>query len=266
MGGIGRIIGGALVGLGEGMEKQTIVNERQRIADMENQRAIALENLRASNTRANATNQYDLADRNNARDSARDFGYGTQKVAQEQGFKATDREDEQAHDVTLKNLEHKHKLSEDQANDVRDFAEEAKKAGTYIDRSEIMADGRMVVWTKTGTSRIIGQPGSFVPKGSGSDDEDGGTISEARSSRGIGGAAGGAAPAPAPAPQTKPQGQKPAEGGGDRKAQAVAMLATRYHLIQQDPGKYRSQYPGMFDADGKLLPLAELRQRIQQGS
>jgi hypothetical protein len=48
------------------------------------------------------------------------------------------------------------------------------------------------------------------------------------------------------------------------QASALAALGTAYARASQNPQATRSQYPGMFDAQGNLLPKDVLIQRIKQ--
>lgn len=101
-------------------------------------------------------------------------------------IRGTLQDDAQSHALTLESLQHRNQMTREQQDDFRTFSEEAKRAGTYIDRQEVMADGRMVVWTKDGKSKIIGAPGSFIPAGRGSDSEGGGdSVNQYRPREGV---------------------------------------------------------------------------------
>lgn len=254
MGGIGRALGGALMGFGEGLEKQTLANMQER-------QAIALENLRASNQSAAQATQYDLADRNASRDDAR--GAANKAVETAQTFKQT---------VTLKNidfsnttklegLKHKYNLAEGAADDARTLDHDLKLNGVTADHWEVTTGGRLVAYNKNG--EILGQssPGRFVPSRTSVSDngDEGGTISDAIAARG---GPEAAAPAPVSEPpraQTKPTGQR--GGANPQKAQALARLGGIYAEAASNPQKaaqYRRTYPGMFNADGTLKPRQDV--------
>jgi hypothetical protein len=121
------------------------------------------------------------------------------------------------------------------------------------DHYESTANGQIVIWNKDGTTRgAIGNDGQFVPPGSDNGDEP--TITGTAAERG----AGGAKPAAAAA--------KPSDTAGNarQKAQAIASLGNAYAAASANPEEYRQQYPGMFDAGGKLLPRKVLIDRINQ--
>lgn len=72
-------------------------------------------------------------------------------------------EDKQAFEIEFEKLKSQHRMTEDQASQARAAAFEVWKKDNTIAQSEVTADGRMVIWSGTGKSRIVGKPGSFTP-------------------------------------------------------------------------------------------------------
>jgi hypothetical protein len=71
---------------------------------------------------------------------------------------------------------------------------------------------------------------------------------------------------PKPAASTKPTGQSSPDQARV-KADALANLGNVYAQISANPAaaaQYKRQYPGMFDANGNLLPKDVLIQRVNQ--
>lgn len=270
MGGIGRAIGAVLTGVGDGMEKQATLDYQTRRDDLANARAIALENLRHEYKGQEQTAQYDLSDRNAARDDARGFSYGTQTKAQEHGQRVEEitlkGNIDLSNDKAIEEVKNTYQLGQIQAKALADYQHDALLNHTTPDHYEKTTDGRIVIWNKDGSTRgALGPDGQFIPSGasestSHSDDGEGGTISDTIAARG----GGGGEPATGqPQPKSKPPAQA-SSGSANIKGQALARLPGLYMQIRQDPAKYRQQYPGMFDANGNLLPIDQLKDRINQ--
>jgi hypothetical protein len=261
--GIGQIIGGALSGLGEGLEKQTILNNedarQQRLQEATSAREMALANLNSH-----------LQDTRDANHQARDFAYGTATNAQKQGFEQQNirlkGSVDLTNDKTIEGLKHQYNISEDQIKSMLDLKKDLAVAGQTADHWGVTTDGRMVAFNKQGgVLRYSANPGSFVP--SGESLSDGGTgvgtiDGEAASRNG----AGGVSSTATPAASTKPTGQSSPDQARV-KADALANLGNIYAQISANPAaaaQYKRQYPGMFDANGNLLPKDALIQRVNQ--
>lgn len=264
MGGIGYIIGGALSGIGEGLEKQSILNEESRqkteAAELAARRDQALEALRHTNRTAEIQLQGTVDDTKDANHQARGFSYETKTTSQKQGFEQQNIRLKGSIDANLERLKSSNTITEQAADDARQLQHDLQVAGVTADHWEVTTDGRIVAFNKKGeVLKYSANADSFVPKSSGSDDELGGdgTIAGERGTR------SGAAPAAKPAAQNKPTGQQSPDQG-NAKAAALAALGNAYAKASQNPEQYRKQYPGMFDAQGNLLPRATLIQRVNQ--
>lgn len=215
MGGLGRIIGGALAGLGDGLEKQTTMNYQSSRDELINQREVALAKLRGEIDRGNTAEQYNLMDRNAGRDDARGFAYGTQTAGQKQAFETQNiilkGNIDLTNDKTIAGLKHTYDLSEQAADDARELANQLTLNGVTVDHWEISTDGKLGAYSKDG--HLLTQtmkPGSFQTKQTG--DDDGGTIGDAVAVRGGGGksyASQSANPDSFNPSSTKPTAQKP---------------------------------------------------------
>jgi hypothetical protein len=129
-----------------------------------------------------------------------------------------------------------------------------------VDHWDVTSDGKMVAFNKQGkVLAASSHPGSFNPSNQPKNEDDGdGSISGQRAARNGKPAPAAAEPAPSKAPSP---------GSSNIKAQALANLGNVYMEISGHPEKaqqYRLQYPGMFDANGKLLPKDSLIERINQ--
>lgn len=271
MGGIGLIIGGALAGLGDGLHDQAVQNDADRREQEQNAlataRATALENLRHTNTMEEKATDYQAQDTLDAHKQARGFAYGTQQKAQEgqieqQNIKLRGSIDLSNQSV-IEGLKHKYNLSEDEVKSALDLKNQLSAAGQTVDHWAVTTDGKMVAFNKQGgVLRYSANPGSFVPSGE-SQTMDGGSlggdsISGERASRG----GGGAKPAPKPSAAPAKSGDIPGQRGA-----ALAQLGNIYAQISANPAakaQYQQQYPGMFDANGNLLPKDVLIQQVNQ--
>lgn len=79
MGGFAMAFAGGLSGLGKGLATKGTIDLEQRYRE-------AMENLRSSNNMAETKNQYDYADRNSARDDARNFNNRMAEKRVDQAF------------------------------------------------------------------------------------------------------------------------------------------------------------------------------------
>jgi hypothetical protein len=267
MGGIGQIIGGALQGYGEGLEKQ------ETAAQLQYQRDMALEQLRATNQSASAVQQSQLTDERDASHQAREFAYGTSKEAQKQTYEQSNirlkGSIDLSNDKQLEAVKQRYKLTDIQAQSMADIQKDVAVAGQTVDHWAVTTDGKMVAFNKQGgVLRYSENPGSFIPSGESQNGSDTGV--------GIGGATGGSiagersarGSTPAPAAQQKPTAQKGSSAApaqpANTKAAALAQAGNVYAAASQNPAAYRSKYPGMFDAQGNLLPRDEVVARIEQ--
>jgi hypothetical protein len=64
-----------------------------------------------------------------------------------------------------------------------------------------------------------------------------------------------------PVQQAAPAASPTSDQDAVRK-QALARLPGLYAEARSDPDKYRNQYPGFYDASGKLRPINELKDQI----
>jgi hypothetical protein len=263
--GIGQVIGGALSGLGEGLEKQSILND-------ENQRQARLQQATTDREMALAHLNASLTDQHDAAHQAREFAYGTATNAQKQGFEQQNirlkGSVDLSNDTVIEGLKSKYNITEDQIKSMLDLKNQLTVAGQTADHWGVTTDGRMVAFNKQGgVLRYSANPGSFVPSGESMSDSGGGvgTIDGEAASRGGGNAAGGSS-SPKPAAATKPTGQ-PSADQTRLKAEALANLGNVYTQIAANPAaaeQYKRQYPGMFDANGNLLSKDVLIQRVNQ--
>jgi hypothetical protein len=266
MGGIGYIIGGALQGIGEGLEKQTILNEDTRqktaLADLQARRDAALAALNHQYRTQEAQTAAVIDDTKDANHQARAFSYSTKETQQKQGYEQQNivlkgKVDFQ-NDSAIEALKSRYHIAEGAAEDARDLQKQLALAGVTADHWEVTTDGRIVAFNKQGgVLRYSANPDSFVPKKG--DDEDltgGGTIGAERANRGGGSAA-------KPAAKSNPTGQQSPDQARQQGA-ALAALGNAYAEASQNPQQFRSKYPGMFDANGNLLPRDVLIQRVKQ--
>jgi hypothetical protein len=163
-------------------------------------------------------------------------------------------------DKVLEALKHSYNISEGAAADARKLANDLTLAGVTVDHWDVTSDGKMVAFNKQGkVLAASSHPGSFNPSNQPKNEDDGdGSISGQRAARNGKPAPAAAEPAPSKAPSP---------GSSNIKAQALANLGNVYMEISGHPEKaqqYRLQYPGMFDANGKLLPKDSLIERINQ--
>lgn len=89
----------------------------------------------------------------------------------EGGVRKSLEEDKQAFEIEFEKLKSQHRMTEEQASQARAAALDVWKEDNTISKSEVTADGRMVIWSGTGKSRIVGKPGSFTPPRVTSDDD-----------------------------------------------------------------------------------------------
>lgn len=245
MGGIGRALGAVLMGVGDGLEKQAHYDYQRARDEMQERRAIALENLRHKNAKSMQSSQYDLADRNAGRDAARDFWYNSSLTEQKRTAAIADREDEQAHDREMEGLRSKYRVSEQAADFARRTAQEAKDANDLIVHWEVGPNGEMVGVTKSGVVKRS-PPGLATPysdrRAADDEAEEEGPIARARRERG-----GGAQPKGNP------------QDGPPRREWTQAdenQLLTRY--ANANP----TTAPRLFRG-GKKIPLDEARRMLR---
>lgn len=245
------VLGGLLSGVGQGLVSQEETNRQNAL--------LALKR------------QYDVEDRDariqGAIDLAKTNNEGRKEIVQATGEENRKTENVKLagdltkidfkgkidfkNDTALEALKHKYNISEATVKAGLDLQKDLAVAGATVDHWETTTDGRLVAFNKKGDR--LGQtevPGTFQTKKSGSDDDEEGSISGEQSSRG------------APAPAAAKPAAAPAKNNA--KADALARLGNIYAAASQDPEKYRSQYPGMFDANGKLLPKEQLIARVNQ--
>jgi hypothetical protein len=165
------------------------------------------------------------------------------------------------HDITIKGLEfksaaqleglkHKYNLSEEQYKSLLDTQHDIKVNGAKIDRVVFSKNGQMQQVYGDGTVVSRGPTGAYNPGGATGDQSlaDLMANSGGDSASGSGGTSGTAASNP-------PAGIAPAApsvSGG--KAAALAKAGNLYAQAAANPKAMRSQYPGLFDAQGNLLP------------
>jgi hypothetical protein len=263
MGGIGYIIGGALQGFGEGMAAQADQDYKTSLVEAQARRDAALEALRHQNRTDELQTESGLVDTRDANHQAREFGYGTKRDQQKQGYEQTNivlkgKVDFQ-NDAALAKLRSQYNITEGAAHDARELQKQLTLNGVTADHWAVTTDGKIVAFNKNGdVLKYSAHEGSFNPTGS-SDEGDlpgDGTIAGERGNRGAG-------TTPAPKAQARPSGQQSPDQKRMRD-QAMNSLAVAYAKASQNPQAMRSQYPGMFDANGNLLPKDTLIQRVKQ--
>jgi hypothetical protein len=257
------VLGGLLAGAGKAITDNYEERRQMALLDLKRQwdteDSVAAHQNKLDELQAQGQNQIDVINATGERNIATEKERGTQQRLTEATRGAEDRKTAEikgnidlSHDTQIEAIKHKYSLTEIQATAIAAYQKDAKLNHMQPDHYEKTADGHIVIWNKDGTTRgAIGTDGQFVPPGSGSDDEP--TITGTAADRN-----GGAKPAAAAA--------KPSDTAGNarQKAQAIASLGNAYAAASANPEEYRQQYPGMFDADGKLLPRKVLIDRINQ--
>lgn len=218
--GIGAALGAVLSGVGDGMEKQAVMDDanqrQQQAANLQYQRDLALENLRAQNQSAAAVQTSQLQDTRDANHQARAFAYDTGTAQQKQTYEQQNirlkGSIDLSNDKQLEAVKQRYKLTDIQAQSMADLQKDLAVAGQTADHWGVTTDGRMVAFNKQGgVLRYSANPGSFIPSGesqNGSDTGLGiggatGSIAGEQANRGNGGG-GGNTPAPAAKPAAKP--------------------------------------------------------------
>jgi hypothetical protein len=180
--GIGQVIGGALSGFGEGLEKQSILNaedaRQTRLQEATTAREMALANL---NSR--------LQDDRDANHQAREFAYGTRDQRQKAGLRPGQHP---AQGLDRPHQRHGHRGAQAQPQRQRgptiksalDLKKELAVAGQTVDHWAVTTDGKMVAFNKQGgVLRYSQNPGSFVPSGESMSDSGGGRRHDRRRDR-----------------------------------------------------------------------------------
>lgn len=212
----GYILAGALQGAGN-----AITTQATQAADA--RRAMALENLRSSNARETAMFTAKLDDAKDASKQARSNEYaikltGVRTDAQKevdtnrgtivaQNDAASDARDRQTR-IVIEGLQHKYRMSEDEAKDVRQFMQE----NSQVSDIKVLASGQIVGLTKGGDSIAYkGNAGGrqvflrTAKPGESGGDSGGATVGAAMAGRGQ---SSGAAPAASPTAAPRGIGQK----------------------------------------------------------
>lgn len=249
------IVGGLLQGLGKGVENEWEARRQAALAELQRQQAVEDRDakLKGAQTVAEteAAGRLAVVKETGAENRQTEETRGTQARLTEvtKGAEArTTKAFEVRTDAAMEKLKSALKTREDAVS--KKLAYELDQGG--VQSVQVGADGTPVVVYKDG--RTEERPGIKLQL-KGSADDDTGSISAAIDKR------NGKAPAPAAASAVaKPANSETAH----IKGQALAQLPGLYAQIEQNPQKYRTQYPGMFDANGNLLPISVLKQRIDQ--
>jgi hypothetical protein len=181
----------------------------------------------------------------------------------DQRVKQQEEADKLKHDITIKGidfsneaklegLKHKYKLSEDQFSSMLQSDRDAKAAGTTIDRVVFSKDGQMQQIYKNGTVVSRGPSGAYNASGAA-----GGDLGDYLDTGGT--ASGSAVSNPTGIGPTASSGAGPSAHDA-----ALARLGNVYAQASQNPEQFKSVYPGMFDANGNLLPKDALIARVNQ--
>ena len=232
--GIGRILGGALTGLGTGMVATAAMADDER-------RGLALEKLRQENRTTELNTQADLQDRNAQRSDARSDVYGARDVQRKAIVNQAADATEFGRKKEIIGLEQNNKIaamkvgsgltmSENQQKASLDAAAAATRAGLEVDSSEITADGSKAFYSKSG--KLISQTaaGVFLPRSSGKDDEDNTIIGKANAGRPT---------APVTAPKVAPKAAAPAKVAAKTITKAqVAEAARTQGMSYADASKW----------------------------
>lgn len=263
--GIGQIIGGALAGYGDGLQQQTLLNnENQRqeqLAELTAAREQALASLQHGYKMDEQQSENAAVDQRDANHQARDFAYSSATNTQKQAFEQQNirlkGNVDLTNDKTIAALRNQYSLNEDQVKSMLELKNQLAVAGQTADHWGVTTDGRMVAFNKQGgVLRYSENKGSFIPSGESQNGDDSlggaGTIAGERGSR------GGTVAAPDPAASSS----TPAAQGN--QAAALAQLGNVYAAASQNPAAYRAKYPGMFDAQGNILPKDVVIQRLTQ--
>lgn len=273
------LLGRVLVGIGSYLTEKGKVDEQAARDDLLMRREVALKQLEFQHDDANAATQHA-----NKLDEIAATGAETRRTDLFQGVVADRRDQAKAgrdlqHDITIKGidfsndvklkaLEHKYKLNEGAAADARDLQKRLTEAGVTIDHWATTNDGRLMAFNKLGKPLEQTQTsGGFTTPGANDDS-------------GIPGLGGGKPSAPSqPVPQSyqNVQANAPQLGASVQRTQgmapqaapaglsaALAQAGNVYAKASQDPATYRKQYPGMFDAQGNLLPQDQVVAQIKQ--
>lgn len=202
--GIGRILGGALTGLGAGMVQSAVMADEER-------RQMALEKLRQENRMTEMNTQADLQDRNASRSDGRGDFYDARKTGRIATVEAAQSDKKFQQTLTLTQIEQGNReslaklqsslnLTEIQQRGAVEAANEAKAQGSYVKEWVTNSEGMLVGITATGkqvSTNVKPQPKAA---------EDGSSILAQ---------AGGRTPAPTaalPAPKTPAPAQAKATG------------------------------------------------------
>lgn len=175
----GFILGGALQGIGAGLVQQGQVNaENARASATQRfQDYLAQRKTQADDARATQQHGWDIERDNNqaalratqaeadAKNTAVRDGTQQKYAVQMEGLKASNQAKIEGLKSTLSMTEYERKAALDLANDV-------SRSGQEIGHTEVAADGRMIIYSKSGEVLRASPPGTFNPRAAAADDGD----------------------------------------------------------------------------------------------
>lgn len=222
--GLAHALAGAMAGAGKGIAQVGL-------EELELRRLTTLENLRSRNNRAEQNQKYDLADRNDARQTERSTNADITKAGVEEGITA--RSDARRHgyakelkqidfnnDVELRRVASQLNISEDEVKRKRDARE--------INRIEEDGDGKFTIFYNNGTAKRTDVPAQQrTTSGNG-----GSALANLRNTQPSGGLAQGGSTPPAPAakPAAAPAKPKAAQAGKTYTQADAAATAKQYGI------------------------------------
>lgn len=213
MGGLGYIVGGALQGVGSGIVAQGQQRAAEDAATAKQRRDIALENLRSQNDQVNDARKAEMTHANRIAETEAEYKLRDLNDARSTGRKTSSQitidTAKTKNDIVLAKVQTKLKLSADQAIKAQELFNSVTLAGQKVGETRVGADGAMVIYSETGKELTRSTPGQFIPQGSKSEDDSGGTIGAARAARGTPVGQAAPQPTPAPKPASKPTAQAP---------------------------------------------------------
>lgn len=228
MGGLGYMLGGALAGYGQGMAEVAKSAEEER-------KQIALENLRQQNQKAMQQSQYDLADRNDARSTARETNKTIEVNKVQAGIQAERDDRLHGNEVDLLNRRNEQSMREirERGRIDRSNSAEAARIQQEYDSGQLKSiekggDGYYYKVYQNGKTEKTAIP---VPPPESTDSKTGTTLVEELQA-GKGRAAPAAAPQPAapPPPPRQERGQAPARPAAQKTySQADAVATAKQH-------------------------------------
>jgi hypothetical protein len=154
----------------------------------------------------------------------------------------------------VQNLMHNNRMTEAQQQSALDTEHDLKVAGVKVAYKVISPSGEVGFYNEKGDLVAQTKPGTTTPQAGG--DGEGPTTGDLQGANAAAGGGGG---------DVAPSGGGGGGGGNDSlRRQALARLPGLYSQAQANPEAFRSQYPGMFDANGNLLPMSALTEQINQ--